>query len=76
MMMDDKTTGFGEIVAALCQTNMELWREEDKARSDNDIQVAQAKRNVDKLNQKRNNLIEQVDEFFIAHYQKNGEKRG
>lgn len=74
--MDDKTTGFGEIVAALCQTNMELWREEDKARSDNDIQVAQAKRNVDKLNQKRNNLIEQVDEFFIAHYQKNGEKRG
>ncbi len=58
--------GFGELVAKLCQTNMELWKEEDKARVPDDLQVAQAKRNVDKLNQLRNNLIEQIDEFILS----------
>ena len=56
----------GELVKSLSQTNIELWHEEDKARSNKDAQVAQAKRNIDKLNQKRNNLIEKIDDFFIA----------
>jgi hypothetical protein len=51
--------------------NFSLWHEEDLARDPDatDSVIAQVKRNIDKLNQQRNDLIEQLDEHLLRHLQ-------
>jgi len=56
----------GKYIDELSKINIELWHKEDKARSDNDTKVANAKRSIDNLNQKRNDIIEKIDELFAA----------
>ena len=64
----------GRLVSRLSEVNITLWHEEDKARTGDDAGIAAAKRNIDKLNQQRNDLIEQIDECVMAIHQegKNG----
>ena len=54
-------TELGTLVSELAQVHNELWEQEDHARSNVDSQVVLAKRQIDKLNQRRNDIIEQID---------------
>ena len=62
----------GVLVSELAQVHSELWEQEDRARSKMDREVVEAKRKIDALNQRRNDLIEKIDELVIRTVQKNG----
>jgi len=53
-----------DAIVLLLRYNYELWHQEDIARDPKatDTEIARVKRNIDKLNQKRNDMIEKVDE--------------
>ncbi len=57
-------TGFLSLVEEQHARNFRLWHEEDKARNPQatDAVIAGVKRNIDSLNQQRNDLIEQLDD--------------
>ncbi len=61
-------SGFRELVARQHWANFQLWHVEDRARrKDVDaVVIADCKYAIDKLNQKRNDLIERVDECLIG----------
>ena len=48
-------------------SNFRLWHEEDQARTPNAAaaKIAQVKRNIDQLNQQRNDLIEEIDRSLL-----------
>jgi Protein of unknown function (DUF4254) len=49
--------------------NFELWHTEDEARRDDlgSEHVHRAKRTIDRLNQERNDFIQQIDEWVVAN---------
>jgi hypothetical protein len=65
--IDNQYEGFLEVVCRQHQQNFKLWHQEDIARSPDvsDADLARVKRSIDKLNQQRNDLIEQLDDSII-----------
>lgn len=61
---------FMELVETNHSFNFQLWHEEDKARREDCgfEYVYHAKRNIDGFNQRRNNMIETMDEWIFHHY--------
>jgi hypothetical protein len=52
--------------------NFDLWHEEDKARAPDaeDRTIAEVKRRIDRFNQERNDLIEQLDDILCGLLQR------
>lgn len=62
------SSGLGLAIGREHLTNVRLWHEEDEARRPDvdDAAIAGVKRRIDALNQRRNDLIEAVDEALTA----------
>ena len=70
----DITNPYSGLLAVVCDQhsfNFQLWHQEDIARSPvaDDHVIADVKRKIDKLNQQRNDWIEQVDDFLTRMLQ-------
>lgn len=62
-------TGWLLHVAQQHRANFDLWHIEDEARRPNatDADLADIKHRIDRTNQRRNDLSEQIDEFLLEH---------
>lgn len=61
-------SGFEELVVQQHRANYDLWHREDEARDPlaNDRAIALIKRDIDCLNQHRNNLMERLDTHLLS----------
>jgi len=59
---------FTALVLEQCAQNYQLWNQEDQARRTDvsDAVIAGVKRAIDSLNQRRNDLVERLDETLLA----------
>ncbi|MEC9094002.1 MAG: DUF4254 domain-containing protein [Planctomycetota bacterium] len=71
--VDNPYTDFMSIVCQQHSFNFNLWHEEDIARSKDvtDERIAQVKRNIDQLNQNRNDWIEKLDDWMTETLEQN-----
>jgi hypothetical protein len=72
--IDHPYADFLLLVCRQHEQNYRLWHEEDLARSPDvtDAELARVKRTIDKLNQQRNDLIEQLDDYLVGQLQAAG----
>ncbi len=58
----------GSLILAQHRANFDLWHEEDDARSPDasDARIAEVKHAIDRLNQQRNDLVEQIDQLLLT----------
>ena len=72
-----ETNADGLMALAMAQhrSNFELWHEEDKARVPGvpDAEIVRVKRAIDRLNQRRNDLVEKMDGWLMERLQQNAE---
>ena len=66
--IDNPHHGIKELICEQHERNYRLWHQEDICRSPDatDADIASVKRNIDKLNQSRNDLIEKIDDEISA----------
>ena len=66
--------GFPQVVCQQLSYNFLLWHEEDKVRSSSASTetIAEAKRSIDRLNQQRNDWMEQIDDAVSAYLGEEG----
>ncbi len=66
--LDLEELAWRELVLRQHRANFDLWHEEDKARSPRapDHAIAEVKHAIDRLNQLRNDLVEQIDASLLA----------
>ena len=69
------TSPFDQLVLDQHRANFDLWHREDEARnpSATDASIVQVKHDIDRLNQLRNNLAEQIDFELLQSTQLNPE---
>ena len=69
----DQASDFPSLVSRQHYVNFELWHQEDMARDPYapDSKIAAVKRAIDVLNQRRNDMIEQMDQYLLTALQKN-----
>ena len=70
--------GFWRLVCRQLGFNFQLWHEEDKARSPaaSDAEIARVKRQIDRLNQERNDWIERLDDWVTQELTVDGSRGG
>jgi hypothetical protein len=67
--------GLMALAMAQHRANFELWHEEDNARVPGvpDAEIVRVKRTIDRLNQRRNDLVETMDGWLMERLQQNAE---